>query len=69
MAKDPICGMKVDEKKAKFSTVKNGKKCYFCSKDCYEKFAEDSQKAEEHNKTGQKSSVKKTSISISPRRE
>ncbi|MBS3105251.1 heavy metal translocating P-type ATPase [Candidatus Woesearchaeota archaeon] len=65
MAKDPICGMKVDEKKAKFSTVKNGKKCYFCSKDCYEKFAEDSQKAEEHNKTGQKSSVKKTSISIS----
>ena len=38
MAKDPICGMDVDERKAKFSTVKNGKKYYFCSKDCYDKF-------------------------------
>ena len=36
--KDPICGMEVDEKKAKFSTVKNGKKYYFCSRNCYDKF-------------------------------
>ncbi|MEK6892530.1 MAG: heavy metal translocating P-type ATPase [Nanoarchaeota archaeon] len=38
MAKDPMCGMEVDEKKVKFITVKNGKKYYFCSKNCYEKF-------------------------------
>ncbi|MCH8329123.1 MAG: heavy metal translocating P-type ATPase, partial [Nanoarchaeota archaeon] len=38
MTKDPICGMEVDEKKAKFSAVKNGKKYYFCSKNCYDKF-------------------------------
>ncbi|MBI3027355.1 heavy metal translocating P-type ATPase [Candidatus Woesearchaeota archaeon] len=65
MAKDPICGMEVDEKKAKFSTVKNGKKYYFCSKDCSDKFTKGSQKAEEHNGAGHKSSIKKTSISIS----
>ncbi len=65
MAKDPICGMEVDEKKAKFSTVKNGKKYYFCSKNCHDKFAKSSQKAEENNETGQKSSIKKTTISIS----
>lgn len=38
MPKDPICGMEVDEKKAKFSTVKNGKKYYFCSRSCHDKF-------------------------------
>ncbi len=38
MAKDPICGMEVDWKKAKFSAVRDGKKYYFCSKNCYEKF-------------------------------
>ncbi len=40
MAKDPICGMEVDEKKTKFSTVKHGKKYFFCSKNCYDKFNE-----------------------------
>src|SRR3989338_282166 len=40
MAQDPICGMEVDEKKAKLSTAKNGKKYYFCSKNCYDKFLE-----------------------------
>src|SRR3989344_1750783 len=38
MAKDPICGMEVEGKKAKFSTVKNGKKYFFCSKSCHDKF-------------------------------
>jgi len=38
MAIDTVCGMEVDEKKARFSTVDNGKKYYFCSKNCYEKF-------------------------------
>lgn len=38
MSKDPICGMNVDEKKAEFSAVKNGKKYYFCSENCYKQF-------------------------------
>ncbi|MBS3096229.1 YHS domain-containing protein [Candidatus Woesearchaeota archaeon] len=38
MAKDPICGMDVDEKNAEFSVVKKGKKYYFCSESCYEEF-------------------------------
>ena len=31
MAKDPICGMMVDEKKAKFKSDYNGKTFYFCA--------------------------------------
>ena len=38
IAKDPTCGMKVDPKKAKFKVVKSGKKYYFCSKNCHDKF-------------------------------
>ncbi len=42
MAKDPICGMEIDEKKSEFSLVESGKKYYFCSKNCYGKFKEKS---------------------------
>ena len=38
---DPICGMKVDKEKAEAKglvSVKNGKKYYFCSKNCNEEF-------------------------------
>jgi P-type Cu2+ transporter len=38
MAKDPICGMEFDEKQAKFILARDGKKIYFCSKNCYDKF-------------------------------
>ena len=38
MIRDPICGMEVDEKKAKFKIVSKGKKYFFCSKNCYDKF-------------------------------
>ncbi len=38
MSKDPICEMDVDENKAKFKVVREGKKYYFCSKNCKEKF-------------------------------
>src|SRR3989338_8065164 len=38
MPKDPICGMEVDEKKARFITIKDGKKYYFCSNNCYDTF-------------------------------
>ena len=38
MAKDPVCGMEVDEKNVEFSAVKNGKTYYFCSKNCFDEF-------------------------------
>ncbi|MBU0672518.1 MAG: HAD-IC family P-type ATPase, partial [Candidatus Margulisbacteria bacterium] len=38
MAKDPICGMDVDPKTAKFKVEKDGKTYYFCSKSCHDKF-------------------------------
>jgi YHS domain-containing protein len=34
MAKDPICGMMVDEKTAKWTSDFNGKKYYFCNEKC-----------------------------------
>ncbi len=37
MAKDPVCGMTVDEKSAKSFSYK-GKKYYFCSSNCLETF-------------------------------
>ena len=55
MKKDPICKMEVDEEKAKFSTVKNGKKYFFCSNNCYDKFAGKRNQAE----------TKKLTLSIS----
>src|SRR3989338_4545535 len=38
MAKDPVCGMEVDEKKAKFRLVSKGRKYFFCSKNCHDEF-------------------------------
>jgi YHS domain-containing protein len=34
MAKDPVCGMMVDEKKAKFKSDYKGKTYYFCAPTC-----------------------------------
>ncbi len=34
MAKDPICGMEVDEKTDKFKTEHMGKTYYFCAPGC-----------------------------------
>ena len=31
MAKDPVCGMMVDEETAKFKSVHEGRTFYFCS--------------------------------------
>ena len=41
MAKDPICGMMVDEKKAKFKSDYNGKTYYFCAPSCKSTFDKD----------------------------
>ncbi|MDP3918632.1 MAG: heavy metal translocating P-type ATPase [Nanoarchaeota archaeon] len=38
MSKDPVCGMEVDPKNAKFKINKDGKTNYFCSKHCLETF-------------------------------
>jgi YHS domain-containing protein len=38
MAKDPVCKMEVDEKKAKFSTTYKNKTYYFCSESCKNRF-------------------------------
>src|SRR3989338_4365246 len=65
MTKDPVCGMEIDKKKAKFSTVKNGKKYFFCSKNCHDKFIKGDGRAEEKGKPQPISATKKTTIPIS----
>lgn len=44
MARDPICGMEVDEKKAAATSTYKGKPYYFCAKSCKEKFDKEPQK-------------------------
>jgi Cu+-exporting ATPase len=34
MAKDPVCGMMVDEKTAKYKSDYKGKTIYFCAASC-----------------------------------
>lgn len=34
MAKDPVCGMQIDEKKAAGSATHGGRTYYFCSAGC-----------------------------------
>jgi YHS domain-containing protein len=41
MAIDPICGMTVDEKTAKFTSNYKGKTYYFCAPGCKKKFDAD----------------------------
>jgi Cu+-exporting ATPase len=38
MAKDPVCGMTVDDKKAPAATTYEGKTYYFCAASCRDKF-------------------------------
>jgi YHS domain-containing protein len=44
MAKDPVCGMNVDEKKAGATAVQKGKTYYFCSAACKAKFEKEPDK-------------------------
>ena len=41
MAKDPVCGMEVDEARATGSSTYQGKTYYFCSAGCKKAFEED----------------------------
>ncbi len=44
MAKDPVCGMEVNEKTAKFESEHDGKIIYFCNKHCKMQFDQDPEK-------------------------
>jgi YHS domain-containing protein len=41
MAKDPVCGMNVNEKEAAGTAVYKGKTYYFCSDSCRLRFVKD----------------------------
>lgn len=41
MAKDPVCGMEVDEKKAPAKSQHMGKTYYFCAPGCKKAFDQD----------------------------
>jgi YHS domain-containing protein len=41
MAKDPVCGMQVEERQAKATSQHSGQTMYFCSPGCKEKFEQD----------------------------
>ena len=41
MARDPVCGMRVDEKKAAGSSVHTGATYFFCSPNCKTEFDRD----------------------------
>jgi Cu+-exporting ATPase len=44
MAKDPVCGMNVDENKAAGTVVHKGKNYYFCSSTCKKQFEKQPEK-------------------------
>jgi YHS domain-containing protein len=44
MAKDPVCRMEVDEKKAAATYEYKGKTFYFCAAGCKDKFAQTPEK-------------------------
>lgn len=44
MAKDPVCGMNVDEKEASGTAVYKGKTYYFCSNSCKARFEKEPEK-------------------------
>lgn len=41
MAKDPVCGMTVEERGAKFTSAHDGVVFYFCSAECKRTFDSD----------------------------
>jgi P-type Cu+ transporter len=67
MVKDTICGMEIEEKKAEFMLAIEGKKHYFCSKNCYEKFRnkkEDSKSSKYEKNHHHNSKTEKTILKI-----
>lgn len=54
MAKDPVCGMEVDEKKATATVTHKGTTYYFCSQGCKTTFQKAPEKYAESQKAGGK---------------
>ena len=54
MAKDPVCGMEVDEKKAAATTGYKGKTYYFCAPACKATFQKEPEKYVAAEKAGRK---------------
>lgn len=50
MAKDPVCGMEVDEEKAQAKSEYQGKTYYFCSEHCKMQFEKEPEKYVEKEK-------------------
>jgi len=44
MARDPVCGMEVDEKKAAATATHKGQTYYFCAQACKRAFEKDPEK-------------------------
>lgn len=44
MAKDPVCGMEVEEKRAAWKSEYKGKTYYFCASGCQKAFEENPEK-------------------------
>jgi len=56
MVKDPVCGMEIDPKTAFATREHSGRKFYFCSQSCVDKFDADPHKyghPAEHDQHGQ----------------
>ncbi len=41
---DPVCGLIIDSENTEYSVVFNGKRMFFCSKECMMKFLKDPDK-------------------------
>jgi YHS domain-containing protein len=54
MAKDPVCGMEVDEKKAAATATHKGKTYYFCAAACKATFQKAPEKYVAAEKGGKK---------------
>jgi Cu+-exporting ATPase len=44
MAKDPVCGMQIDERQAQATAEHQGRTLYFCSQECQQKFQQEPQR-------------------------
>lgn len=52
VVKDPVCGMEVDPKTAKYKYLYRGKIYYFCSKHCHDMFVRNPDYYLEHGPVG-----------------
>jgi Cu+-exporting ATPase len=55
MARDPVCGMQVDEKQAAAAAAHEGKTYFFCAAGCRAAFVKNPEKYVAPQKAGQKS--------------